>query len=92
MVRGTASNEHNASGATHDGEVATQTTEGDLVVLKVDTATHGVDNRLRLLVDLLLHKVIERALHDFGQFDLQGLDRAEGRVTVLTAQAVHVEL
>ena len=34
-----------------------------LLQLKVDSSSHGVDNRLRLLIDLL-HERIEVALHD----------------------------
>ena len=35
-----------------------------LLQLKVESSSHGVDNRLRLFKDLLLHERIEVALHD----------------------------
>ena len=35
-----------------------------LLQLKVESSSHGVDNRLRLFIDVLLHDRIEAALHD----------------------------
>ena len=35
-----------------------------LLQFKVESSSHGVDNRLRLFKDLLLHERIEVALHD----------------------------
>lgn len=46
------------------------------MIVKVDATTHGVYDGVGLLVDLLLHEVVELALHDLGDFDLKGFDRA----------------
>ena len=59
----------------------------NLLQLKVDRSSHGVDNRLRLLKDLLLHERAEVALHDLLDLHLKGDDleqacqhvRLEGR-------------
>lgn len=40
------------------------------MVFEVDTASHGVDDRLWLLEYLLLHEVAVVALHDLLQFHL----------------------
>ncbi len=47
--------------------------ENDAVGVVVDTATHGVDNALRLLEDLLEHKVRKLALHDLLHLHLKCL-------------------
>lgn len=47
--------------------------------VKVDTASHGVDDTLWLFVNFLLHKVRELALHDLRQFQFQSLDGADSR-------------
>ena len=50
----------------------------NLLELKVDPSSHGVDNRLRLLKDLLLHERAEVALHDLLKQACQHV-RLEGR-------------
>lgn len=44
-------------------------TQSDFEVVIVDTSSHGVDNRVWLLEDLLLHEVLVVSLHDL--LDLQ---------------------
>ena len=66
--------EDDTATAADDVEVSAETTKGDTMLVDVYTTTHGVDDRLRLLVDLLLHEVIELALHDLRELDLKGLD------------------
>ena len=74
MVTRSASGEHDPAATTHDGQVRSQPSQSNLVRIKVDTTTHGVDDRLGLLVNLLLHKVVEFAFHDRSDLDLEGLD------------------
>lgn len=92
MVRGTARNENYSAAAADCGNVGAQTAERDTLIGNVQTTTHGVDNRLGLLENLLLHKVVELALHDLLQLKLQGLDSAHGRCTVPSTSTVDVEL
>ena len=93
MVAGTASAEYDAAAATDSREVCSKTTECDLVGIKVDAATHGVDDRVGLLVDLLLHEVVELAFHDLGKLELESLDatRRGNGVAVVAAETVNVE-
>lgn len=99
MVTRPAGNEHQASAAAHDGEVSPQAAEGDFVGVEVDSPTHGVDDGLGLLVDLLLHEVVEFALHDRSDLDLERLDAASCRdlarclgLIILAAQTVDMQL
>jgi hypothetical protein len=99
VVARAARAEHNTATAAHDGQVLTEATKSDLVVIEVDAATHGVDDRLGLLVDFLLHEVVELALHDLGNLHLKRLDRARGRnrgsaslALLATAETVNVQL
>lgn len=92
MEAGSAGHEHDAPAPPDRREVSLETTEVDPSGVKVDTATHGVDDGFGLLVDFLLHEVGEVSLHDGGQLDLEGLDGADGREAVVTAQAVDMEL
>ncbi|KAI3475145.1 hypothetical protein L1887_63506 [Cichorium endivia] len=92
VVRGAAGG-HDDSAAAADGvEEGGEAAELDLALVKVDAATHGVDDGLGLLVDLLLHKVVEGALHDLCQLHLERLDGAHGAEAVVPAEAVDVEL
>jgi hypothetical protein len=79
VIRGTACNKDDATSAANDLGKATETAKGDLMVFEIDTTTHGVDNRFRLFIDFLLHKVIKGALHDFSKFDFQGLNGTSSR-------------
>jgi len=93
MVAGSACRENNATPAPDDGKVCTETTECDLIVVKVDTTTHCVDNGLGLLVDLLLHEVAELALHDFGDLNLERFEAASGWGLIAVAtKAVNMQL
>lgn len=74
MITCSASREHDSPSATHDWEVSFEATKSDLVGVKVDTTTHGVDHGLGLFVDFLLHEVGEAALHDLGELKLKGLN------------------
>lgn len=78
VVRGTTGNEDNASATTNSGNVSLETTKCNLVILEVDTTTHGVNHRFWLFIDFLLHEMVKGTLHDLGQLDLQSLDRANG--------------
>jgi hypothetical protein len=91
VVRGTASNEDDPAASPDGGEVLAETTKGDGLVDGVETTTHGVDNRLGLLEDLLLHEVVEAALHDLLELDLKSLDGADVARAVILVQAVDVE-
>ncbi|KAG9527140.1 isomerising glucosamine-fructose-6-phosphate aminotransferase, partial [Aureobasidium melanogenum] len=51
-----------------------RTTQSNGLVFEVEATTHSVDDRLRLLEDLLLHEVVVTALHDLLELDLDGLD------------------
>jgi hypothetical protein len=74
VVARPACNEHNATASAHDGEVRTQAAQGDLVRVEVDTSTHSVNNRLRLLVDFLLHEMVKLALHDLRKLEFERLN------------------
>lgn len=99
VVAGAARNEDDATSSAHDGQVCTKTAKSNLPLVKVDATTHGVDNGLGLLVDLLLHEGVELALHDGGELDLERLDGPgsslllRGRLTTFSsAQSVDVQL
>lgn len=92
MVGGTAGSHDDPAAAADRVEEGSKTTELDLALVKVDTTTHGVNDRLGLLVDLLLHEVVEGALHDFGELHLEGLDGSHGAETVVPSQPVDVKL
>ena len=91
VVRGTASNEDDPAAAADCGKVLAETTKGDGLVLGIETTTHGVDNRLGLLENLLLHEVVEAALHDLLKLDLQSLNSTNVGGTVVLVQAVNVQ-
>lgn len=68
--------------------------------VKVNTASHGVDDTLWLFVDLLLHEMSELALHNLCQLQFQGLDgtdcgssgaRGHG-VGIVTTESMNVHL
>ena len=95
MVTRPACDEHNTTAAADDREVRAQAAKGDFVRVEIDAPTHGVDDRLGLLVDFLLHKVVKLALHDLRELEFEGLDRTDG--TLLTvglafAQSMDVQL
>ncbi len=71
--------------------VAPEATQGDLLVLDIQTTTHSINDRLGLLEDLLLHEVVELALHDLLELELEGLDGADVAAAVRLLQAVDVQ-
>ena len=56
VVAGATGNEEKAAAPADFMHIVLDTSQDDLVGLKVDTTSHGVDHRLRLLKDLLLHE------------------------------------
>lgn len=92
MVGGTASDKDDAAAPSDGANVLAQSTKSNLLVGDIQTTTHRVDNRLWLLENLLLHKVVELALHDFLKFQLQSLDGADGGGAITLASTVNVEL
>ena len=42
------------------------------MLVEVDSATHSVDDRVGLLVNLLLHERVEFSLHDCSKFQFKG--------------------
>lgn len=92
VVARTASNEDDSAASADGVEILAETTKGDNLILNIETTTHGVDNGFGLLEDFLLHEVIELALHDFLQLDLDGLDGTDvGGGTVVLLETVNVE-
>ena len=91
VVRGTASNEDNATAATDGVDVAAKTTESNGLVGNVKTTTHGVDDGLGLLENLLLHEVVELALHNLLKLELKRLDCTNVGTTIGLFQTVNVE-
>lgn len=91
VVRGTASNEDDAAASADSGDVGAETTESDGLVGDVETTTHGVDNGLGLLKNLLLHEVVELALHDLLELKLEGLDGSDVGAAIGLLEAMDVE-
>ncbi len=73
-----------------DRQVRLQPTKGDRPSVEIDSSTHGVDDRLRLLIDFLLHEVVELALHNFRELDLEGLNGTNGGETIISTESVDV--
>ena len=92
VVRGTASDENQTSAAPDGADVLPKSTECDSLLLGVQATTHSVDDRLGLLENLLLHEVVEAALHDLLELDLDGLDGTDVAGAVSLGQTVDVEL
>jgi hypothetical protein len=91
VVAGTTSDKQQPPSPPDHWQIRLQTTQNDRAGIKVDTTSHGVDNRFWLFVDFLLHKVVVLPLHDFGEFDLQVLNSSDGRETVVSSESVDVE-
>lgn len=92
VVGGTTSNEDQTSAAPDGADVLPKSTESHGLLLGVQATTHSVDDRLGLLKDLLLHEVVEAALHDLLELNLDGLDGADVAGAVSLGQTVNVEL
>ena len=92
VVAGTAGNEDETTAATDGRHVLSQTTKGDLLVDHVQTTTHGVDDGLGLLEDLLLHEVVKVALHDLLELKLDSLDGTDVGGAIVFVETVDVEL
>ena len=69
-----ASAEYNPTATAHDGQISSKATQCDLIGIKVDTATHGIDNRLGLFVDLFLHEMVKFAFHDGSDLKFECFD------------------
>jgi hypothetical protein len=91
MVGSTAGDEDDPPASPDGGEVLAETTEGDGLVDSIQTTTHGVDDGLGLLEDLLLHEVVEAALHDLLELNLKRLDGTDVGRAVILVQTVDVE-
>lgn len=91
VVAGTTSNENDSAAATDGWKVRAETAEGNCLVRNVETTTHGVDNRLGLLENLLLHEVVKLALHDLLELKLKSLDGADVRRAISLLETVDVE-
>ena len=55
-----------------------ESSQNHILRIKVDPPPHGVDHRLRLLVDLLLHECREVPFHDLLDLHLQGCNLPSG--------------
>ena len=64
MVRGTTAYHKKSSTSSYFRNIRLETTKNYILSVKVDSPPHGVDHRLGLLIDLLLHKGGEIPLHD----------------------------
>jgi len=91
VVAGTTSDEQKPPTSPDHRQIGFQSSQSDSPAVKVDSTTHGVDNRLGLFVDLLLHEVVKLALHDLGKFDLESLNGSDGRQSVVLSKSVDVE-
>jgi hypothetical protein len=91
VVGSTASNEDDSAASPDCGEILAETTESDSLVDRVQTTTHSIDDGLWLLENLLLHEVVEAALHDLLELDLQSLDGADIGGTVILVETVDVQ-
>ena len=91
VVRGTASNEDDTAASADGGDVRAETTESDSLVGNVETTTHGVDDGLGLLENLLLHEVVELTLHDLLELELEGLDSSNVGAAIGLLETVDVE-
>jgi hypothetical protein len=92
MVTGTTSDEQKPPTSPDHRQIGLQSSQSDSPAVKVDSTTHGVDNRLGLFVDLLLHEVVELSLHDLGKFYLEGLDSSNGRESIVLSKSVDMKL
>lgn len=91
MITSTARNKDDSAAAADGRNVRAETAKGDSLVGGIETTSHGVDDRLGLLENLLLHEVIELALHDLLKLKLQGLDGAHIGAAVRLLKAVNVQ-
>lgn len=91
VVRGTTSNENDAAASADSRDVGAETTESDGLVGNVEATTHGVDDGLGLLENLLLHEVVELALHDLLELKLEGLDGSDVGASIGLLETVDVE-
>lgn len=92
MVACSAGNEDEATTPANRGKIGAQAAQLHIAGFKVHTATHGVEDAVGLLKNLLLHKVREIALHDFRELQLERLNGADRRDAVLALQLVDVQL
>ena len=74
MVRSFTCNHQESSAPLDLRNISLNASQCNLPQLKVDPSSHGIDNRLRLLKDLLLHERAEVALHDLLNLHLEDDD------------------
>lgn len=91
VVTGTTGNEDDAAASSNGRHVRSETTQSNVLVGDVETTSHGVDNRLGLLENLLLHEVVELALHDLLKLKLKGLDGSDVRAAIGLLESVDVQ-
>ena len=91
MEAGSAGNEDQPSAAADGADILLEAAKSDGLVGDIQTTTHGIDDGLGLLEDLLLHEVVELSLHDFLEFQLEGLDGADVRGSVILGETVDIE-
>ena len=91
VVGGAAADEEKPPASFDLGDELLDASEGDDLLLEVDPASHGVDDRLWLLEDLLLHEGGVVALHDLLDLHLEGGDLTVERAVVVqtTGHAVN---
>ena len=97
MITRPTGTEHDPTATTHNRQIGSKATQRNLVGVKVNTATHSIDDRLGLLVYLLLHEMVEFTFHDSSDFKLERFDAASGgdlagglRFIILAAETVNV--
>ena len=91
-VVGSTTSDEDDSPASADGrEVLAETTKSDGLVDGIETTTHSVDDGLWLLENLLLHEVVEAALHDLLELNLKSLDGTDVGRAVILVQTVDVQ-
>lgn len=96
MVRGTATDKHHTTAASHVLDVLSQPAEPNSSSLVVDPTSHGVLDRRSLLKDFLDHKVREGATVDTVELKVELLDGLgavdDGLGLVVLLHAVDAEL
>ena len=74
MVRSSTTYQKKSSASSYFWNISLETAQDYILCVKVDSAPHGVDHRLGLLVDLLLHERGEVPLHDLLDLHLKSRD------------------
>ena len=72
-------------------KVSFEAAEVDAILFEIYAPTHGIEDGFWLLVNFLLHKVVEVALHDVGKLQLERLNGSDTGDTVILAKAMNVK-